>query len=294
MAIHSPFPQAAQPAQPISSSVEAWTASTLQNLTISSAARGTGTSLVIPLDEVIEEQRAKRVVTNKPRKDLLRRDSLKSREALLKGKDGSRRRQRWENDRLLHVPNIQPPLPSDWAVCPTHPVIHVPYYLAPLWDAGVRRCAEESAAAKQEVINQRNGKDINSKPHIAGQLRKRVKKSKGAKSLLVELEEEIRAFVVGWDRELKIARGMGKDEQGVVDSEDEEIVFVGRDGRMSDEVRGCLNEELEKEKLVWESAEGERGGTFGYADTTPVFPQIRRCFWDCLLIRSADAGWCIL
>ena len=31
------------------------------------------------------------------RKEPLRRDSLKRREALLKGKEGSRRRQRWEN-----------------------------------------------------------------------------------------------------------------------------------------------------------------------------------------------------
>lgn len=31
------------------------------------------------------------------RREPLRRDSLKRREALLKGKDGSRRRQRWEN-----------------------------------------------------------------------------------------------------------------------------------------------------------------------------------------------------
>lgn len=32
-----------------------------------------------------------------PRREPLRRDSLKRREALLKGKQGSRRRQRWEN-----------------------------------------------------------------------------------------------------------------------------------------------------------------------------------------------------
>lgn len=35
-----------------------------------------------------------------PRRKLLRRDSLDRREALLKGKEGSRRRQRWENGSL--------------------------------------------------------------------------------------------------------------------------------------------------------------------------------------------------
>lgn len=43
------------------------------------------------------------------RREPLRRDSLKRREALLKGKDGSRRRQRWENGRLstgLHSDSV--------------------------------------------------------------------------------------------------------------------------------------------------------------------------------------------
>lgn len=40
------------------------------------------------------------VSTTYRRKDPIRRDSLKRRDALLKGKEGSRRRQRWENGML--------------------------------------------------------------------------------------------------------------------------------------------------------------------------------------------------
>lgn len=69
-------------------------------------------SLSIPLDDqppvtgtthrvrvvgpAAEETRSAPTV-NFRRREPLRRDSLKRREALIKGKDGSRRRQRWEN-----------------------------------------------------------------------------------------------------------------------------------------------------------------------------------------------------
>lgn len=70
------------------------------------AARGTSVSLAIPLDDEVytaESKAALRVgelqkaSVNFRRRPPIRRDSLKRREALLKGKDGSRRRQRWEN-----------------------------------------------------------------------------------------------------------------------------------------------------------------------------------------------------
>lgn len=112
--------------------ISAWTeqaAASLQHLSLSeptpargtapaatplrSSLRGTTVSLSIPLDDeplVIPSSQAK-VVGNSSsetrpvpsvsfrRREPLRRDSLKRREALLKGKDGSRRRQRWENGR---------------------------------------------------------------------------------------------------------------------------------------------------------------------------------------------------
>ena len=91
------------PVQPID--LQAWTEQTAQSLNAISilppgGVRGTSVSLAIDLNE---DSRRKAVsgeaTTNayRPRHKLLRRDSLERREALLKGKDGSRRRTRWEN-----------------------------------------------------------------------------------------------------------------------------------------------------------------------------------------------------
>jgi len=91
--------------------IEAWTeqaTQSLQAVSISSPpqARGTSDSLAIPLDEHTtthhQQSEAGPHSTTTPasyraRHEPFRRDSLKRREALLKGKEGSRRRQRWEN-----------------------------------------------------------------------------------------------------------------------------------------------------------------------------------------------------
>ena len=85
-----PAPAAAQPID-----VEAWTEQ-------ATAAMATVT---ISLDEQPEARPAPAEAAategagsvRYKRKEPLRRDSLKRREALLKGKEGSRRRQRWEN-----------------------------------------------------------------------------------------------------------------------------------------------------------------------------------------------------
>lgn len=128
MAIHptlqtaAPGTLTAQQARAISAWTEQTTAS-LQNLTISQDAstvaagtvlRGTSVSLTIPLDDHPStteprpaprakiangagEERPQRVSLSYRHREPSRRDSLKRREALLKGKEGSRRRQRWEN-----------------------------------------------------------------------------------------------------------------------------------------------------------------------------------------------------
>lgn len=69
--------------------------------------RGTSNTLAIPLDERLGTKPANDLKAAaqddgpsdayRARRESLRRDSLKRREALLKGKEGSRRRQRWEN-----------------------------------------------------------------------------------------------------------------------------------------------------------------------------------------------------
>jgi hypothetical protein len=96
--------------------IERWTEGTIESLStlaISAATsspagpRGTKVTLEIPLDvDHLQQEteqdaaladgavmRAKYISKRGP----VRRDSMKSREALLKGKEGSRRRQKWEN-----------------------------------------------------------------------------------------------------------------------------------------------------------------------------------------------------
>lgn len=91
--------------------IEAWADEAAQSLgTISPSlprgVRGTAASLTIPLEETSHLRRADEIATSRSGNDSalytshrepVRRDSLKRREALLKGKEGSRRRQRWEN-----------------------------------------------------------------------------------------------------------------------------------------------------------------------------------------------------
>lgn len=135
MAIHPRLrPQASQgslsPQQTMA--ISAWTeqaTESLQDLTLGDSTsreqappptptptglRGATVSLSIPLDDETPAPAPARVKTvgtasaeTRPptvsfrRREPLRRDSLKRREALLKGKDGSRRRQRWENGRCM-------------------------------------------------------------------------------------------------------------------------------------------------------------------------------------------------
>jgi hypothetical protein len=140
----------------------------------------------------------------------------------------------------------------------------VPYYLAPLWDAGVRHRAEELSAAKKANGAKKAGLGAqgDEKGRIPQELRQKLKRSKGAKSLLQDLEEEVRQFLREWERKKeRLGRG-GKECE--LDSEDEEIVFVGRNGTMSDEQRKRVEEELEREKLVFDSLADDHGASFGY------------------------------
>lgn len=89
--------------------IDAWTISALQSLSVSPIARGTGTPLAIPLDdEAIVKKQTRVIGFNEteddnalPRRPPSRRDSMKRRDAALKGKEGSRQRRRWENGNTL-------------------------------------------------------------------------------------------------------------------------------------------------------------------------------------------------
>ena len=107
-------PQQASTTQPID--IEAWTehaTAAMSSVTISvpeGVVQSSTVTLQIPLDEHPAPREAPATAaktgistTYYKRKEPLRRHSMKSREALLKGKEGSRRRQRWENGKSSHV-----------------------------------------------------------------------------------------------------------------------------------------------------------------------------------------------
>ncbi|KAJ4362984.1 hypothetical protein N0V83_010101 [Neocucurbitaria cava] len=265
-------PQHAAPPQPID--IEAWTEQAtvaLSSVTISApgdVVEGTSVTLAIPLDEHDAPARPATASAAKEggyyrRKEPLRRDSLKRREALLKGKEGSRRRQRWENDRLLNNPYAEPPLPRDWEVHPTHRVTNVPYYLAPLWDAGLKRQSNErkTAAVAQKAAT----KTVANKPTTPGvvpkELRDKLKRSRGAKGLLMDLESEVRKFVADWEEKERKAEQEGLPLDP--DSDDDEIVFVGRNGQMNDMQESKDAQQIKRELLLFESPEEDMGGSFG-------------------------------
>ncbi|KAL4877302.1 R3H-associated N-terminal domain-containing protein [Aspergillus karnatakaensis] len=297
-------PLSAQQAQQIS----AWTeqaAASLESLTITESSaqsggntvvsepvttrgvlRGASVSLSIPLDDpapatsrapasrvkilsqALEETAQVPRVTFR-RREPLRRDSLKRREALLKGKDGSRRRQRWENDRLLHNPWAEPPSSKDWMPQPTH-VRHepMPYYLAPLWDKQYAHLDRRSA--KQIA------KDTKVERHqIPKELRLRLKHARAARGMLQDLEEDVRRFIERWNerQSLRSKDGLADAPSSSEDSEDE-VVFVGRNGQMHDapdrkkqlqamrETTSSHNE-LDGEKMVFESLADDGAAGFG-------------------------------
>jgi hypothetical protein len=87
--------------------IDAWTISALQSLSISPVARGTGSALAIPLDGAQHRRSVSYGAIGgddeedaTPRRPPSRRDSQRKRDALLKGKEGTRQRRRWENGEL--------------------------------------------------------------------------------------------------------------------------------------------------------------------------------------------------
>lgn len=143
-------------------------------------------------------------------------------------------------DRLLHVPNAQPPLPSDWEVHPTHPSHHVPYALASFWDCGLRQHVDKKSA---KVAAQRKRQQLATgaatglgRGEVPRDLRESAKRSPVVKTWVRALEEPVRLYLQGHSLgaanaaaapapDPAAASATSSDE---LDSEDEEIVFVGR------------------------------------------------------------------
>ncbi|KAM0457291.1 hypothetical protein ACHAO4_003089 [Trichoderma viride] len=260
--------------------IEAWTISALQSLSVSPIARGTGSPLTIPLDALatpskrsisrqqvtIVTSSAEAALVTPLRRPPSTRDSQKRREAILKGKEGSRQRRRWENgpgfkasqtqvaddeadaDRLVDVPNVQPPEPIDWEVHPTHPIHRVPYQLAQFWDHGVRQRIQDKTAKLQAARKKQQLKTGSATGLGIGEvprdLRESTKRSPVIRTWVKALEEPVRQYMAN-ERQRRQAEEQqrqannGRDEDvdsaaEEMDSDDEEIVFVGRNGRMRD------------------------------------------------------------
>ena len=117
--------------------------------------------------------------------------------------------------------------------------------------------AKKSAEAKGESSSQ-----------VPRQVREKLKKAKASKGLLQELEEEVRKFVKKWDEKTK---AIDKEVPRAMDSEDEEIVFIGRNGQMHDvppspkAKKTPCQSELKSDHLVFNSLADDHGASFGYA-----------------------------
>jgi R3H-associated N-terminal domain len=184
----------------------------------------------------------------------------------------------------MNNPWAQPPLPSDWHVMPTHPVRVVPYFLAPLWEERLAARREEERERRLKLQKQRNGYakgsvDESSVVHVPKDLRSKMKRAKAAKGLLFDLEEDIRSFVAGWqandgrERTVSFGSAVDVDEAICTDDSEDDIVFVGRNGKTHDDPPSpkvsksredmVLVDDMLAEKLVFGALADDKGAKFG-------------------------------
>ena len=160
-------------------------------------------------------------------------------------------------DRLLGNPWAEPPTSKDWEVPLPRPR-RVQYSLASHWD-------ESRARAEREKMQQRRAKVMQEQDpfaHVPRELREKLRRARGAKGLLKDLEEQIREFVQKWDES---QRQLEVDGFADVDtSEDEEIVFVGRNGQTKEaQSAGSPRSQARKERMILDSLADDQGASFG-------------------------------
>lgn len=123
--------------------------------------------------------------------------------------------------------------------------------------AGAEKKKRDAARQRAQASDESAGK-------IPRELREKLKKAKAAKGLLRDLEEQVRLFVKNWEDQTK------KEEKLELDSEDEEIVFVGRNGQMHDmplspkSKNSIDKDDIERDRLVFDSLANDQGASFGY------------------------------
>jgi hypothetical protein len=96
---------------------------------------------------------------------------------------------------------------------------------------------------------------------VPKELRSKLKHARGAKGLLQDLEEQVREFVRSWDDTQKQLEADGLAD--VDTSEDEEIVFVGRNGQTKESQSESLTSKAHKEWMVFDSLVADQGAAFG-------------------------------
>jgi hypothetical protein len=153
----------------------------------------------------------------------------------------------------------------DWEVRPMHPVRIVPYALAAIWDARQeeqqRKAARRTSAIKAAMAKSKD--PLITAPPLPRSLRAKIKHSHGAKSLLQELEEEVRKFVQK-HREAE-AKHRRRDSSVLEDEDDDDFVVVRPQSSHSiDSDYVDLGAHPEREKLVFHSLEDDQTAGFGY------------------------------
>lgn len=227
MAIYSSVPPPQQ-GPPEGVDIDTWAAQAIANhMSLvdphNVAASAEPQTLFIPLYEPTPAPKPKKVLHTaqsllEKEKARIMREKSKRAEAKERGKEGSRRRKRYENDLLIGVPGVQPPRPEDWEV----------HRVGPKWKAQYSIIdGIELSSGSALGDSRKKGKKGSSKPEVPSDLKKRCHKQKAARDMLRGLEEEVRGFVAEWAA--TEAKTHVKEETTSSDSSDEEIVFVGRD-----------------------------------------------------------------
>jgi hypothetical protein len=131
-----------------------------------------------------------------------------------------------------------------------------------LWDAeAFERSIERKMKGKKQGGRAGISPAEEAASNVPKEVRSRIKHARAAKGLLQDLEEKVRIFLQKWNE-----KDINLLEDGLhdVDSEEEEIVFVGRNGQMHDSPnKDKPFENLQRDKLVFDGLANDRGASFG-------------------------------
>lgn len=197
----------------------------------------------------------------------------------------------------MHVPNAQPPQPVDWEPRATHPVHHVPYQIAAAWDLRVRADVEakKSAAALRKQQQTKTLGDDAVAGRVPRELFVRAKKTPAVKTWVRSLEEPVRKFLVDQRRAREDADAEIEDSSD--STEDEEIVFVGRNGTMRDGWKKARREDKKQgateEGMVFDAlGDDDESSAFKYVQSpTSLLQQLEIIGKEILQEKGGKGGF---